>query len=90
MSKPTSTLRQTYINELTLRGLSPRTIECYVGWVYDLARCYKPPDQLNDGQLRLTCCTCGPNGSCEVVASTRPSTACVAFIRWCWDGRKLS
>ena len=38
MSKPTSTLRQTYINELTLRGLSPRTIECYVGWVYDLAR----------------------------------------------------
>ena len=53
MSKPTSTLRQTYINELTLRGLSPRTIECYVGWVYDLARYYhKPPDQLSDGQLK--------------------------------------
>jgi integrase/recombinase XerD len=53
MSKPTSLLRQTYINELTLRGSSPRTIECYVAWVYDLARYYhKPPDQLSDGQLK--------------------------------------
>jgi site-specific recombinase XerD len=48
-----SPLRQTFINELTLRGCSERTIESYVRWVYDLARYYhKRPDELNDGQLK--------------------------------------
>jgi site-specific recombinase XerD len=52
-STPPSPLRQAFINELTLRGFSPRTLECYVYWVYDLARFYhQRPDLLNDGQLK--------------------------------------
>lgn len=46
-------LRQRFIRELSLRGFSPRTIESYVGWVYDLARHHhKPPDQVSDEQLK--------------------------------------
>src|SRR5262245_45751522 len=55
MKQPSSPspLRQAFINELKLRGFSERTIESYVGWVYDLARFYhQRPDQLNDGQLK--------------------------------------
>jgi integrase/recombinase XerD len=48
-----SPLRQTFINELTLRGSSQRTIESYIGWVYDLARYYhKAPNELTDDQLK--------------------------------------
>ena len=54
MSKPPTELRQSYINELTLRGCSERTIEVYVGWVYDLARYFKAaPDTLSDEQLKV-------------------------------------
>jgi integrase/recombinase XerD len=50
---PPSPLRQSFIDELTLRGFSPRTLECYIRWVYDLARYYhQRPDLLNDGQLK--------------------------------------
>lgn len=53
MSKPTSELRQKYINELTLRGCSVRTIEAYVSWVYDLARYHHlSPDKLSDDQIK--------------------------------------
>jgi site-specific recombinase XerD len=52
-SLPPSPLRQNFIDELTLRGLSRRTIACYVHWVYDLARFHhRRPDQLSDEQLK--------------------------------------
>ncbi len=53
MSKPTTDLRQKFINELILRGYSPRTIDCYVGWVYDLARYHhQSPDTLVNDQIK--------------------------------------
>ena len=48
-----SQLRQRMIDEMTLRGFSPRTHESYLGAVKDLARYYKqPPDRLNTEQVR--------------------------------------
>lgn len=52
-SSPPSPLRQRFIVELQLRGFSPRTVESYVGWVYDLAKYHrKSPDQLSDDELK--------------------------------------
>jgi len=46
-------LRQKLINELDLRGRSPRTQINYVGAVFRLARHYqRPPDQLSDEELK--------------------------------------
>jgi integrase/recombinase XerD len=46
-------LRQRMIDEMTLRGFSPRTHESYLGAVIDIARHYKkPPDQLNVEEVR--------------------------------------
>jgi len=48
-----SELRQRMIDEMTLRGFSPRTHESYLATVKDLARYYKQrPDQLNMEQVR--------------------------------------
>jgi site-specific recombinase XerD len=48
-----SILRQQLIQELVLRGCSPRTQEAYVHQVYHLAKYYRqPPDQLSDQQVR--------------------------------------
>lgn len=48
-----TTLRQNFIRELVLRGMSPRTQESYVLQVYYLARYYhKSPDQLTDEELK--------------------------------------
>lgn len=48
-----STLRQQLIQELVLRGCSPRTQEAYVSAVYQLAKYYRrSPDQLSDRQIR--------------------------------------
>jgi len=48
-----TTLRQNFIRELVLRGMSPRTQESYVGAVYYLARYYhKAPDVLSDEELK--------------------------------------
>jgi integrase/recombinase XerD len=48
-----TTLRQNFIRELVLRGMSPRTQESYVRWVYCLAQYYhKAPDQLSDEELK--------------------------------------
>jgi len=50
MSTP---LRQSLVRELTLRGCSPRTIETYVYWVFDLARYYhRSPDRISDDELK--------------------------------------
>jgi len=52
-SSAASPLRQRFIGELNLRGFSSRTIESYVGWVYDLARHqHRSPAQLRDEQLK--------------------------------------
>jgi len=46
-------LRQRMIDEMTLRGFSPRTHESYLGAVKDLAHYYnQPPDRLNTEQVR--------------------------------------
>jgi site-specific recombinase XerD len=46
-------LRQRMIDEMTLRGFSPRTHESYLGAVTGLARYYKkPPDQLSVEEVR--------------------------------------
>jgi site-specific recombinase XerD len=46
-------LRQQLIEELVLRGMSPRTQEAYIHQVYQLAKYYhQPPDQLSDQQVR--------------------------------------
>ena len=46
-------LRQRMIDEMTLRGMSPRTHESYLGAVFGLTRYYKQsPDTLNADQIR--------------------------------------
>src|SRR5438067_2467132 len=48
-----STLRQQLIQELVLRGCSPRTQEAYVSAVYQIAKYYRrSPDQLSDQQIK--------------------------------------
>lgn len=48
-----SHLRQQLIQELVLRGCSPRTQEAYLSAVYQLAKYYRrSPDQLSDQQLK--------------------------------------
>ena len=48
-----SPLRQRMMDEMTLRGMSSRTHESYLGAVYGLARYYKQsPDQLSIEQVR--------------------------------------
>jgi integrase/recombinase XerD len=48
-----TTLRQNFIRELVVRGMSPRTQESYVLQVYYLAKHYhKAPDQLSDQELK--------------------------------------
>ena len=49
----TTPLRQRMIDEMTLRGMSPRTHESYLGAVFGLAKYYKrPPDQLSIEDIR--------------------------------------
>jgi site-specific recombinase XerD len=46
-------LRQRMIDEMTLRGMSPRTHESYLGAVFGLAKYYRrPPDQLTIEEVR--------------------------------------
>jgi len=46
-------LRQQLIQELVLRGFSPRTQEAYVGAVHQLAKYFKrSPDQISDEEIR--------------------------------------
>jgi site-specific recombinase XerD len=48
-----TTLRQQYIRELVLRGMSSRTQEAYVAAVYQLAKYYrKAPNQLSDEEIK--------------------------------------
>jgi len=48
-----SKLRQQLIQELVLRGCSPRTQEAYVSAVYQLAKYYRrSPDQISDPEVR--------------------------------------
>lgn len=45
--------RTRFIRVLTLRNYSKRTIQSYVGWVFDLARYYmRPPSQLKRDELQ--------------------------------------
>jgi integrase/recombinase XerD len=49
-----SPLRQQFIRELVIRGMSDRTQEAYVYWVYQLAKYYhRAPDQLSDEQVKV-------------------------------------
>lgn len=46
-------LRERFIKELTLRGMSPRTVESYISLIYSLAKyCRVAPDQVTDAQLK--------------------------------------
>jgi integrase/recombinase XerD len=48
-----STLRQQLIQELVLRGYSPKTQEAYVSAVYQLAKYYRrSPDQVSDSEIK--------------------------------------
>lgn len=48
-----STLRQQLIQELVLRGCSPRTQEAYVSAVYQPAKYYRrSPDQVSDPEIK--------------------------------------
>jgi site-specific recombinase XerD len=48
-----TTLRQRFIRELVIRGISSRTQESYIAAVCGLAKHYqRPPDQLSDEQLK--------------------------------------
>ena len=48
-----TTLRQTYIRELVIRGMSPRTQQAYVQAVYYLAKHYhRSPDQLGNEEIK--------------------------------------
>ena len=49
-----SPLRQQFIRELVIRGMSDRTQEAYLYWVYQLAKYYhQAPDQLSDEQIKV-------------------------------------
>lgn len=46
-------LRKRFINELKLRNRSARTIQSYVGWIYQLAKYYRvSPERLSIEQIR--------------------------------------
>jgi integrase/recombinase XerD len=48
-----TTLRRRMLEDLQLRGLAPKTQECYVAAVHQLAQHYRrPPDQLSEEELR--------------------------------------
>ena len=48
-----TTLRQNFIRELVIRGMSPRTVDAYVKAVAGLAKHYhQSPDRLSDEQLK--------------------------------------
>jgi site-specific recombinase XerD len=48
-----NTLRESFNRELVLRGMAPRTQDCYVAAIAALAEHYhQPPDQLSDEQLK--------------------------------------
>ncbi len=48
-----TTLRQNFIRELVIRGMSPRTVDAYVKAVAAVANHYhQPPDRLSDEQLK--------------------------------------
>ena len=48
-----TTLRRRMLEDLQLRGLAPKTQQCYVAAVRQLAQHYRrPPDQLSDEELR--------------------------------------
>jgi len=48
-----TTLRQNFIRELVLRGMSPKTVDAYVGVLAGVAKHYhQPPDRLSDEQLK--------------------------------------
>ena len=48
-----TTLRQKFIRELVLRGMSPKTQEAYVWQVYRLAKHYhRSPDQIGEEELK--------------------------------------
>jgi integrase/recombinase XerD len=48
-----TTLRQNFIRELVIRGMSPRTVDAYVKAMAGLAKHYhQSPDQLSDEQLK--------------------------------------
>lgn len=48
-----TTLRQNFIRELVIRGMSPRTQTAYISAVYGLAKNYhQPPDQISDEALK--------------------------------------
>jgi integrase/recombinase XerD len=48
-----TTLRRRMLEDLQLRGVAPRTQQCYVAAVRQLAQhCRRPPDQLSDEERR--------------------------------------
>jgi integrase/recombinase XerD len=48
-----TTLRRRMLEDLQLRGLAPKTQQCYVAAVRQLAQHYRrPPDQLSEEELR--------------------------------------
>ena len=48
-----TTLRQNFIRELVIRGMSPKTQDAYVRAVRDLAKHYhQSPDLVTDGQIK--------------------------------------
>jgi integrase/recombinase XerD len=48
-----TTLRRRMLEDLQLRGLAPKTQQCYVAAVHQLAQYYRrPPDQLSEEELR--------------------------------------
>ncbi len=52
-----TTLRQKFVRELVIRGMSPRTVDAYVKAVAGVAQHYRQaPDQLSDEQLKDYLC----------------------------------
>lgn len=48
-----SKLRQQFIEEMVLRGFSPRTQEAYFSAVYQLAKYFRrSPEQISDEEIR--------------------------------------
>src|SRR5262245_6948136 len=51
-----TTLRRRMLEDLQLRGLAPKTQQCYLAAVHQLAQHYRrPPEQLRDEELRQYC-----------------------------------
>jgi hypothetical protein len=70
-------LRRRMIDDMTLRNLSPHTVEAYVRAVAQFARHFgRSPEQLSGEDARGICCIWCRTGTRAGAATTLPAAGC--------------